>query len=158
MTTTAQTDTAKVATLARDLTKDFPRSPRKTLAGYVLGYRMLDKCRAELAGTNGEYHYDCPLDNYLLGFAEVKAEDFKNFVATGADDAAVEAWFAEHAKSHTKLELAKWNNALRYRRLSEAEDRIQEYMEDYVPANIPEERHHLIKYFFDIYDVEEKRI
>ena len=158
MTTQLQPDPAKVSALAKDLTKEFPRSPRKTLAGHVLGYRMLDKCRAELAGTNGEYHFDCPLDNMILGFAEVKAADFKNFVATGASDAEVEAWFAEHAKPHTKLELAKWNNGLRYRRLSEAEDRIQEYMEDYIPANIPEARQHLVKYFFDIYDVEEQRI
>ena len=28
------------------LAKDYPRSPRETLAGYVIAARMLDKCRA----------------------------------------------------------------------------------------------------------------
>lgn len=32
--------------LAKDLTKDDPRSPRETLAGYVIAARTLDKCRA----------------------------------------------------------------------------------------------------------------
>ena len=155
--TTRNPDPAKVASLAKDLTKDFPRSPRKLLAGHVLGFRMLDKCRATLAGTTGEYHFDCPLDHMILGFTGIKADDFKAFVATGATDEEVAAWVAEHTAPHTKLEVAKWNNGLRYLRLSEAEDRIQEYMEDYVQQNISEERQHQIKYFFDIYDLEEKR-
>ncbi|MFV1994189.1 MAG: DUF5069 domain-containing protein, partial [Verrucomicrobiales bacterium] len=37
--------------LALDLRSAFPRSPRATLAGYVIAGRTLDKCRAELAGT-----------------------------------------------------------------------------------------------------------
>jgi hypothetical protein len=41
-------DTNKVKNLARDLSKDFPRSPRETLAGYVIAARTLDKCRAAL--------------------------------------------------------------------------------------------------------------
>ena len=57
--------------LAKDLTKEYPRSPRETLAGYVIAARMLDKCRAVLAGTAGEYHFDCPLDNQFLGFTGI---------------------------------------------------------------------------------------
>ncbi len=48
---------------AKDLTKEYPRSPRETLAGYVIAARMLDKCRAAISGTLGEYHFDCPLDH-----------------------------------------------------------------------------------------------
>lgn len=36
----------KLTLLAPDLTRDFPRSPRETLAGYVVAARTLDKCRA----------------------------------------------------------------------------------------------------------------
>jgi hypothetical protein len=37
-----------------DLTVRPPRSPRVRLGGYVILPRMLDKCRAMLAGKNGE--------------------------------------------------------------------------------------------------------
>jgi len=42
----------KVKLLARDLRngKEFPRSPRETLGGYVLAARAVDKCRAVLVG------------------------------------------------------------------------------------------------------------
>jgi hypothetical protein len=45
----------KVKLLARDLRdrKEFPRSPRQTLAGYVLAARAVDKCRAVLVGGKG---------------------------------------------------------------------------------------------------------
>jgi hypothetical protein len=33
----------KLASLAKDLTKDYPRSPRDLLAGYIIGARMLDR-------------------------------------------------------------------------------------------------------------------
>ncbi|MGD1089888.1 MAG: DUF5069 domain-containing protein, partial [Verrucomicrobiota bacterium] len=56
---------------AKDLTKEYPRSPRVTLAGYVIAARMLDKCRAAISGTLGEYHFDCPLDRYFLQFAGI---------------------------------------------------------------------------------------
>jgi len=61
---------------ALDLRKDFPRSPRATLAGYVVAGRALDKCRAEIAGTAGEYHFNCPLDELFFGFTGIDAEAF----------------------------------------------------------------------------------
>lgn len=51
---------------APDLTPRSPRSPRTRLGGYVLLPRMLDKRRATLAGKNGEYHSNCPLEQHLL--------------------------------------------------------------------------------------------
>ena len=35
---------------------------------------MLDKGRATLAGKNGEYHFDCPLDQHILNFAGIEAK------------------------------------------------------------------------------------
>ena len=61
----------KLKLLAKDLTKEFPRSPRETLAGYVLAARCLDKCRAILNNSAGEFHFNCPLDQRFLGFAEI---------------------------------------------------------------------------------------
>src|SRR5271170_6589835 len=74
------TETMKLA--AKDLTKEYPRSPRETLAGYVIAARALDKCRSAIAGTLGEYHFDCPLDRYFFRFTGIDAESFRSFVAT----------------------------------------------------------------------------
>jgi hypothetical protein len=146
-----------VKKLAPDLTKDFPHSPHAMLAGYVLAKRAVDKCRATLAGKAGEYHFDCPLDNLFLGFAGIKGTDLGEFVATGADDAAVAKWIEEHATKRPRIEVIKWNNDLRYKRISEIPDKMQEFMEDYIPKNVPPEVIHHVRYFFDIFDAEEKR-
>jgi hypothetical protein len=49
-------DLEKVKLLARDLRdgKEFPRSPRQTLAGYISAARAVDKCRAVLTGREGK--------------------------------------------------------------------------------------------------------
>src|SRR6516162_7240101 len=105
--------------LAKDLTKDYPRSPRETLSGYVIAARTLDKCRATIMGTAGEYHFDCPLDNFFFGFAGISANEFKDFVSTGASDEEVAAWIGQKAKKRQRIEIIKWNNEWRYKRLSE---------------------------------------
>src|SRR5262249_9824810 len=56
----------RLQTLARDLRKTPPRSPRETLGGFVIAARMLDKARADLLGINGEYNfYPCGLGAYF---------------------------------------------------------------------------------------------
>jgi hypothetical protein len=151
-------DTNKVKNLAKDLSKSFPRSPGETVAGYVIAARTLDKCRAMLAGTAGEYHFDCPLDNFFFSFAQISADEFKDFVATGASDEEVAKWIERKAKRRPRIEIIKWNNDWRYKRLSEMPDAIQEFMEDYVPQFVPAHLKHHIDYFFDVYDAEEQRI
>jgi hypothetical protein len=83
---------------AKDLTCEFPRSPRDLLAGYVVAARVLDKCRAAVAGTLGEYHFNCPLDRRFFDFTGIDAEAFRAFISTGASDEAVAAWIAERAR------------------------------------------------------------
>ncbi len=153
---TTATVSEKLKALAKDLTKDFPRSPRETIGGYVLAARMLDKCRATLNGTNGEYHFDCPLDNILLGFAGLNAEEFKAFVATGASDAEVGEWIQQHAKQKDRLEVVKWNNQQRYTTIKELPDKMQLFMEDYIAEVVPAGK--VVYHWFDVYDIEEKRI
>jgi Domain of unknown function (DUF5069) len=146
-----------VKKLAPDLSKDFPASAHAMMGGYVLAKRAVDKCRADLAGTVGEYHFDCPLDNIFLGFAGIKGSDLREFVATGADDEAIGKWIQEHATKRERIEIIKWNNDLRYKRLGEMPDGMQEFMEDYIPKNVPPAVIHHVRYFFDIFDCEEKR-
>src|SRR5213593_3241761 len=124
----------KVKRLARDLRdgKEFPRSPRETLAGYVLAARAVDKCRAVLVGWQGEYHSNCPLDQRWLKFAEIEYNAFKSFVATGATDDEIAAWVAERAKKRSRADIIVWNNQQRDLCLSELPTETQEYMEDYI--------------------------
>jgi len=84
----------KVKLLAFDLRdgREFPRSPRETLAGYVLAARAVDKCRAVLVGWQGEYHSNCPLDQIWLKFAEIDYAEFRVFVASGATDDEIATW------------------------------------------------------------------
>ncbi len=139
-----------------DLTREFPRSPREMLGGYVIAGRMLDKCRAVVAGTNDEYHFDCPLDNFFLSFAEIKADDFKEIVATGASDEEVADWINKNAKEHSPQEIIQWNNTMRDKRLSEMPIELQEFLEGYIPQAIPAEK--IVRVWFDVYDIEEGRI
>jgi hypothetical protein len=142
-------------THALDLTKNFPRSPRETLAGYVHAGRMLDKCRAVVAGTNGEYHYNCPLDGFFLDFTGIDAEEFKTFVATGPDDAAVADWIKEHSKVKDPEVVIQWNNKMRDMRLSEMPVPLQVFLEGYIPTAIPKGK--VVRVWFDVYDMEEGR-
>ena len=79
---------SNLSPLAPDLANGpYPRSPRTFLGDYVVAARTLDKCRAVLAGTNGEYHFDCPLDNFFLGFVGITADDFKDNLRASAKSA-----------------------------------------------------------------------
>jgi hypothetical protein len=148
----------KVKLLARDLRdgKQYPRSPRETLGGYVLAARAVDKCRAALIGWEGEYHANCPLDQTFLGFAEINFDDFKAFLATGATDDEVAAWIGKRAKQRPRSEIIAWNNQQRDMRLSDLSPEVQEYMEDYIPKYIP--RNRVVYHWFDVYDLEEERL
>ena len=141
---------------AKDLTHEFPRSPRETLAGYVLAARVLDKCRAAIAGTLGEYHFDCPLDRFFFQFTGIDPKLFRSFVATGADDAAVATWIWEHGTSHSRIEIIKWNNQIREARLGDMPQEIQEFLEGYISKHLPAGR--VVYRWLDVYDIEEQRL
>jgi hypothetical protein len=146
---------ASVSELALDLSKEFPRSPRALLGGYVHAGRMLDKCRAVIAGTNDEYHYNCPLDGFFFEVTSIDHEAFKDFVATGATDDEVGAWINEHSQVKSREEVVQWNNKMRDMRLSEMPVPLQMFLEDYIPQVIPADKQ--VRVWFDVYDIEEGR-
>ena len=148
----------KVQKLAIDLRTGYPRSATEPLADYAIAARALDKCRAEIVGWQGEYHYDCPLSNIFLSYAGITPADFKAFVETGATDDEVAAWIEEHATKRERAEILRWSNQWREKKVSELDDRLVQYMEDYVHENCPPGSWVHIKTWFDIYDIEEKRI
>ena len=95
-----------------DLRVHYPRSVREKLAGYVHLARMIDKCRAVLTGTQGEYIYPCPMDRRLLEFAGLEADQFTQTVQARSSDQAVADWFAENAAQRSQAEIEAWNEMM----------------------------------------------
>jgi hypothetical protein len=136
-----------------DLRIDFPRSMRVTLAGYVHLARMIDKCRAVLAGTEGEYIYPCPMDERLMEFAGITSETFTAAVKANPTDDGVAAWFQEVATPHTSDELEEWNQKLLLRGPSSPEslERFNKYRDAVDPSRTD------ITAWSDLQDLEEGR-
>ena len=93
---------------AKALTEEPPRSPRDRLGGYALMARMIDKGRADIQGTVGEYHYACPLDQMLFEFKGVQPDEVKKLLASGAPDEQVVTWFDSHGTARTAEEIKTW--------------------------------------------------
>jgi hypothetical protein len=92
-----------------DLTKGPPRSPYESLGGIVTLPRCIDKMRAHLAGTAGEYKATTGnISTLLFEFLGVTADDFQAVVAGNASDDAVLAALVAH-RQHTPEEIAAWN-------------------------------------------------
>src|SRR5438093_458860 len=101
---------------APDLTKRPPRSPRVRLGGYASLPRCLDKGRATIIGKNGEYHFNCPLDQEFLKFTSIDAEELKEQLATGKGDGEILEWIEKNAKhKHSAAEIAAWSAWLEQR-------------------------------------------
>lgn len=97
--------------ISRDLAKMAPRSPYEHIAGFAILARTIDKCRADIAGTIGEYMFNCPVDRALFSFKKINADDFREFVATGATDAEIGIWMHEHGDIKTPEEIEAWSNS-----------------------------------------------
>src|SRR5207247_3987201 len=92
-----------------DLTQRPPRSPRQRLGGYPILPRMLDKGRATIAGKEGEYHFNCPLDQRFVEFTGINAEELKAELASGKGDGEILNWINANSKTKPKpWEIAAW--------------------------------------------------
>ena len=96
----------------RDLSKRAPHSPRERAGGFVIASRAVDKCRAVLAGTPGEYHYDCPLDNMLFGFKGITGEQFKTAVQAAKNYEDIGAWLQANGTAKTPVEIKTWSDEM----------------------------------------------
>jgi hypothetical protein len=84
--------------LALDLERAAPRSPRAAFGNFpAVAARVVDKCRAELVGGSGAYHYNCPMDRKFFAACGIDAEALREFIASGANDAEVAAWMSQNA-------------------------------------------------------------
>jgi hypothetical protein len=85
---------------------------RVKMEGYVHLARMIDKCRAVLAGTEGEYIYPCPMDERLMEFAGITADQFTAAVKANPTDKGVAQWFKKASTPHQQIELTAWNETM----------------------------------------------
>jgi hypothetical protein len=113
-----------------DLTKTVPRSVKDlSMGGIVMLARTTDKARASVAGTVGEYHYNCGMDQKVLAFAGIDHEEFAKLASTNDD--------------------AKLLAALRLRFLKKSPAEIAHFNEDYLTLS-PDKGSDSEKYFLDL--------
>ena len=107
-----------------DLTQRPPRSPRVRLGGFALLPRMLDKGRASLAGKNGEYHYNCPLDQRFVEFVQIDPEALKEQLSAGKGDGDILKWIMETSKTKpSPVEIEAWSAFVERRGTGDIESR-----------------------------------
>ena len=137
---------------APDLTRNPPRSPRVRLGGYVILPRMLDKCRALIAGQNGKYNYACPMDQRFLEFAGIDPKALRKQVASGKSDSAVLEWIRKNAKNRpTDAQIASWSAFQDQRAPSETDGR--EFFQE-VHSKLAPQRED-ISTWFDLLDLDD---
>jgi len=93
-----------------DLSEQAPHSPRERLGGFAIACRAVDKCRASLAGTLGDYHYDCPLDKQLFSFKGITGDQFTAAVKAAKNYDEVGTWLLNHGTEKTPPEIEDWSD------------------------------------------------
>ena len=125
-------ETKPIATpiITLDLTKQAPHSPRERVAGFAIAVRAIDKCRASLAGTPGEYHYDCPMDKMLFSFKGITGDQFKAAVQAATTYEDVGAWLQANGTAKTPIEIKAWSDEVEAGSLMKNPEKRAYFMED----------------------------
>src|SRR3954471_13405170 len=97
-----------------DFTKpgNYPRSGRDLVGGVVFLGRTIDKMRAHLNGTAGEYNSHRGLSNRVFSLFGVTAEQFEQAVRENPTDEGVLQWLQEHGKRPSQQEIEAHNQAV----------------------------------------------
>lgn len=95
---------------AKDLSKEFPRSPFDTsMGGMPWLARLTDKVRALKASTLGEYTpFPCGGDRNFLGTVGIDPDALKAVIDGGADDEAIAAWVKGNATAGYEARVAEY--------------------------------------------------
>lgn len=94
-----------------NLTVNFPRSPRRRLAGLVHVPRMIDKARACKEGTLGEYIYPCPLDKQMLEFLNIDSDTFMDKAVT-LNEEDMDKWVQSLYQNKSRRDIEKINEQI----------------------------------------------
>ncbi len=144
-------NTPKIA--APDLTQRPPRSPRTRLGGYALLPRMLDKGRAEINGQNGEFHYNCPLDQHIIHFLGIDPAALRDELAIGKGDGEILEWIKENARNtHQPWEVEQWSDYMQ-RRGPDSDAETLQYFSEAVSKMAPARED--IKTWADLLDLDD---
>lgn len=92
-----------------DLTKSYPRSVHEKTLGIVQLARTIDKGKAVVAGTVGEYNYDCPMDKHLFAFLGMDGEKLLSVIKNAKDDAEIENYAKQFVDQKSAAELEAFN-------------------------------------------------
>lgn len=82
---------------------------RVRLGGYSILPRILDKCRATLSATNGEFNYNCPLDQHFFNFTGINPEAMKAEVAKSKGDGEILEWIKSQTNKNV-WEIQQWSD------------------------------------------------
>lgn len=133
-----------------NLTEHPPRSPRCKLGGYVHLPRLLDKARAVIAGKNGEFNYNCPLDQHFFRFTDIDSDAMLAAIKEGKTDTEMLAW-VEAKTTKSPAEIKAWSSWLESHAASSADTHA--WFADVIKTNAPGRED--IVTFFDLLDLDD---
>ena len=139
-----------------DLTSGIPRSPNERLLGIPMLPRTIDKARASLGGTLGEYLYGATssFEMALLEFLGITPEEFLEGVRSSPDDAAMIRWLQNRVPDLTPERIDAFARAFTNDGDDDADRaRFAERRAKLPPAIQPK-----VKGWVDLLDVQEGRI
>ena len=93
-----------------DLTKSVPRSPYDKLGGVVFLPRAIDKGRAELAGTLGDYISRGGRSGRVFDFLGIPEDGFIEALRTRPTDAEVWEWVSDRMTPRSPEEIEEFND------------------------------------------------
>lgn len=139
-----------------NLINDYPRSPNDRLLGIPMLPRTIDKARAKLAGTLGEYIYGekSSFDMAMLDFLGLSPEQFLDGVRQSPDDAAMLAWLDKHGRKIAPAEIEKFAETF----LNDGDDEADRARFAERRAKLPTHVQPRVKGWTDLLDVAEGRI
>ena len=106
----AGTANGAINLFAPDLTRHPPRSPRTRLGGFVHLPRLIDKARAVVTGKQGDFHYNCPIDQRFLAYTGLNPDALFAEIKAGKSDSEVLAYvMANCSPKRHPAEIAAWS-------------------------------------------------
>ncbi len=95
--------------LHKDLTTSYPRSVRDKCLGLVQLGRAVDKGIATAEGRNGEYNFDCPMDNGVFGFLGVDGKALLEVIKKANSESDIEAYLKPFVAKKTPEQIQAFN-------------------------------------------------